>query len=173
MLALLAAIPGVASVYSAAAAAVAFLLRCTPCLIAIAIAGAWIAGDIHGHRKESAQWSAKWKAAEEQAELDRLKRDAFAKATMERNANDRIAGVSARAEQLEAKVQQYEKDEGLRRATGGVAGGAAVIDCLTDQSDDRWLSDIRRGRQVKPAARGGLAERLRARLKGSPDPGKR
>jgi len=124
---------------------------------------------VHGHRKESAAWSAKWDAAEGQAELDRKKRDALAKAKMEAEANDRVAGVSARAEQLEAKVQQYERDEELSRATG--AGSVAIDPCLTDRSDDQWLRELQRGRKAKPAARRGLAERLRTLGRRSVDPG--
>lgn len=169
MLGLLAAIPGVGPIYTVAAGAIGFLLRCTPCLIALAIGAAWIAGDIHGHRKENAQWSAKWDAAEAKAELDRKKRDAFAKAKMEADANERIAGIAARADNLETKVQKYEKDEALRRATGGVVGAAVVCD-LTDSADDDWLRGLKQ--RTKPAARRGFAERLRALGGRSPDPGK-
>lgn len=171
MLAILTAVPGVATFYSLAARVIGALLRCNLCMIAIAVGVAWIAGDIHGHRKEEAAWSAKWSAAEAKAERDRLARDVFAKAKTEADANDRLAGISARAEQLETKVQKYERDEELRRATGGNAAGAC--DPLTDQSDDNWLSDIKRKRKSSAGARGRLAERLRSNFAGSPDPGKR
>ena len=170
MLGLLLAAPGVASVWNAVGAVIGFIGRCTVCMIAIAIGVAWIAGDIHGRHKDSAEWSAKWDAAEAQAELDRQKRDAFAKAKIEADANDRLAGVSARAETLEAKVEKYEKDDALRRATG--AGGAAINSCLTDKSDDQWLHELQRERKVKSPARSGFAERLRALGGRSSDPGK-
>lgn len=168
MLGLLLATPGVATASRAVAAVAGFTVKCAPCMIALAIGTAWVAGDIHGHHKEGATWSARWAAAEAKAERDRMARDAFAKARMEKDANDRLAGISASAAELETKVRDYEQQEELRRATGG--GGAAVDPCLTDQSDDRWLRDIRR-RQAQPAARRGLAERLRAPGGRSPGPG--
>lgn len=171
MLGLLLAAPGAATAWRAVSAIAGFIVRCTPCLIALAIAGAWVVGDIHGKRVTNAAWSTKWAAAEAKAERDRLARDAFAKAKMEVDANDRLAGVSARAQQLQTKVEKYERDEALRRATGG--GAAAVDSCVTDQSDDDWLRDIRRKRKSSAAvARRRLAERLRSHFAGSPDPGK-
>ncbi|MGY3588095.1 hypothetical protein [Bradyrhizobium sp. USDA 4350] len=170
MLSLFFAAPGGAAVWRAASAAVGFILKCTPCLIAIAIGAAWVAGAIHEKHVVNAEWSAKWSAAEAKAEHDRKARDAFAKAKIEADANDRLAGVAARASQLEAKVRDYEKDEELRRATGGDA--AAIDHCLTDQSDDQWLRDIRRKRKSSAGARGRLADRLRSHFAGSRDPGK-
>ena len=171
MLGLLALIPGAGVAYSAAASVIGAVLRCTVCMIAIAIGVAWVAGDIHGHRKENAAWSAKWSEAEAKSERDRKARDVFTKAKMEADANDRLAGLTARSSELETKVKKYEHDEELRRATGG--GAAALNACLTDQSDDDWLSDIRRKRRSDTVGRGRLAERLRAHFTGSPDPGKR
>jgi hypothetical protein len=172
MLGLFLGLPGASVVWRVGAAVVEFLLSCKPCLIALAIGAAWVAGDVHGSRHESAVWSAKWKAAEAKAEHDRQTRDAFVKAAMEKNANDRVAGISARAAELEKKVEAYEQDEELRRATGN--GAAAVDSCVTDQSDDRWLRDIEK-RRTRPRAipRGSIAGRLRSYFAGSPDPAKR
>lgn len=171
MLGLLAMIPGAGAAYSVVSGVVGAILRCNLCMIAIAIGVSWIAGDIHGHRKENAAWSAKWSEADAKAERDRKARDVFTKAKMEADANDRLAGLTARSTELQTKVQKYEHDEELRRATGG---GAAALDiCLTDQSDDHWLSDIRRKRRTDAVGRGRLAERLRAHFAGSPGPGKR
>lgn len=171
MLGLVLGVPGVSTTYRLLASVVEFLLSCKPCLFAIAIGIAWVAGDIHGHRKEGATWSAKWAAAEAKSERDRQARDALVKAKIEKDATDRVTGISARADELEKKVESYERDEQLRRATGN--GAAGFNACLTDQSDDDWLRDIRRKRKRPGANIGGrFTERLRSHFAASPDPGK-
>jgi hypothetical protein len=172
MIGLLLATPGVATVWRLVAAAVEFIFRCKPCLVALAIGIAWVAGDVHGHRHENAAWSAKWSAAEAKSERDRQARDAFVKAKIEKDAGDRLAEVSARSTELEKKVEAYERDEELRRATGSAA--AAIDSCLTDQSDDKWLRDLRRRKgRARAFPSGGIAERLRSYFAGSPGSGKR
>lgn len=99
----------------------------------------------------NASWQAKWDAAEAQAEQDRLKRDAFMKAKIEADANTRLADLATRKDELERMVNDYARDEAKQP-------GAAQ--CLTDESDARWLRDAQRT-HAQPKAKRGLAERLR------------
>lgn len=124
-------------------------------------------GIVHEYRINNAKWQAKWAAAEATAEQKRIARDVTIKARVEADANSRLAELAARKDELEKKVQAYADDEEKQRAVGntGRLGSAAVktdCGCLTDSSDDKWLSDAQRKRTyVKPKAFGGFALRLR------------
>jgi hypothetical protein len=132
--------------------------------IATPVGAALVAGFImffvgigHEHRALNAKWEAKWAAAEQKAEVLRVKRDADAKAEIKRDADTRLAALTKRKDELEKQVQTYETQQLLEAASK-----PAHPPEYTDADDARWLSNALRQRaHVKPQARRGLALRLR------------
>jgi hypothetical protein len=80
------------------------LLRCTPCLIALAVGVAWLAGDIHGHRKADAAC----RAADIAMQLKAAQRDATIAADTARLAQSQADDLSKLNEDLNRKVSDYE-----------------------------------------------------------------
>jgi hypothetical protein len=99
------------SVKSAAANVFTAILNfATTAIGAALIAGSvmFTVGDIHGHRVVKTEWVAAEAAATAANERARLLRDAFVKAKIEADANERLATITAHASLLELKVTQYE-----------------------------------------------------------------
>jgi hypothetical protein len=115
-------------------------------------------------RKVNAAWQSKWDAAEKQAEIDRLARDALVKAKTQADADQRLKGLSDRKDELEKLLKDYEDEEAAAEKSG------VANPCLTDSSDDKWLHDAQQSR-AKPKARRGFAERLRAYRSGGASAG--
>lgn len=110
-------------------------------------------GYYNGATTSDKEWQTKWNAAEAQAELDRLKRDALVKAKVEAEANKKLEELSARKTTLEEQLKKYEDED--------VKAPSASSDSVTDSRDDEWLSGAKRA-YAKPQAKRGLADRLRA-----------
>lgn len=123
----------------------------------------FVVGTAHEHHKLNAAWQAKWAAAEQQAEQDRIARDASIKVKMQADAALRTAALQSRAAELEQKVKAYEDEENKKAAAG-------KLGCYTDGVDAQWLRDVQRKR-AKPEAHRGFAVRLRAVGGGSPGAG--
>jgi hypothetical protein len=110
----------------------------------VALAVGLAVGDIHGHRKVSAQWA----AADAIADRQREARDAAIKLAAEADARRRLADVSLRAATYQEQVTRYEKILSLN--TAGV--------CVLSDTDVRSLLDIG---SRKPATHGFDPRRLR------------
>lgn len=133
MLGLLFAMPGVASAFSAGTAVIGFIGRCTVCMIALAIGAAWIAGDIHGHRKSNAACRSEQLAAElatKTADVD-IARRAAADAAL------RAASIQNEADAANKRADDYAEELQKR----------PVPACNLNQSDlDRLRPSTRRRR---------------------------
>lgn len=132
MLGLLAAAPGVASVFNVGSAVFGAILRCTVCMIAIAIAAAFIAGDIRGKHK-----------AEGVCQADKLRAELATKNADIENARRAAADATLRASAIQVDVDAANKRaddyaEELKKRPVPSCG-------LTD-------ADLRR---LRPASRGG------------------
>lgn len=102
--------------------------------------------------KVNREWTQKWEAAEKQAEVERLERDAKIRNEISRSVASRIATLEGSESALNEKVRKYEAE----RATAGLAGAWVITD-----ADERRLRDI--GQTVaKPKAGGGFIRRLRS-----------
>ena len=121
------------SAKSAAANAFAAILNfATTAIGAALIAGSvmFVVGDIHGHRVVNTEWAASEAAATAANERARLARDAFVKAKIEADANERLATITAHANELELKVTQYE---------ALLAHAPLDQSCILNSDDERGL----------------------------------
>lgn len=126
-------------------------------------------GSFHGGHVEDAKWQTKWDTAQTLFEQQRVDRDKAVKLEVEADANKRLDEITARKTELEQKVKDYEDEEAKQLAVGN-STAKSVGSCLTDSSDDKWLSDAQSKRGGKPSFVGGLTKRLRAVGTGSADP---
>lgn len=101
----LALIPGAGPIVALLYKLGGVILRCTPCLIALAICGAWIHGDIHGHRKADAKCA----AADLAMQLKAAQRDVDAKADAAKFAQAQVDVLSQENAKLNQKVADYAK----------------------------------------------------------------
>ena len=123
MLNLVTLIPGVGPIAGVVFKVVAYIARCTPCMLAIAGVVLWIAGDIHGHRKADA----KCKAADIAMQLAAAKRDVAAAADAQKFAERKSVELDAQISDLNKKVSDYEKLPHVACPLGDRAGGLRSI----------------------------------------------
>lgn len=98
MLGLLSFIPGIGPIAQVVSSVATFIIKCKPCLIAIAILAAYITGDVRGRHIEGQ----KCKAADIAQQLAATKRDANI-------AKDEADAQRARAAQLEDEKTGLQK----------------------------------------------------------------
>jgi hypothetical protein len=105
-----------------------YLLHCTICMVASAIVIAWLAGDIHGHRKEAT----KCRAADIAMQLAAAKRDASIQADTAKLAQQQADELTKVNANLTRKVSDYEASLKSRPGPG----------CPLTGDDVRRLRDI-------------------------------
>lgn len=110
MLGLLLAAPGVGSIISAGSAVFGAILRCTVCMIAIAIVAAFIAGDIRGKHRAEAACEAENLAAQlaaKNADLANARKAAadaaFRAATIQKDADDEKQRMETYVAELQSR----------------------------------------------------------------------
>ena len=116
-------------------------------------------GTAHEYRKVNAAWQLKWDQGVAEARAQVVKRDALVKAQIQAEADQKIAALTERKDELERQVKAYEDDQTKQAA----ANKGPCAPELTDDGDARWLHDNQRKRtSPKPHAQRGFALRLRA-----------
>jgi len=100
MIALLGLIPGAGLI----APVIGYILRCTVCMIVMAIGIAWVVGDIHGHRNADA----KCRAADIAMQLKAAQRDTAIAADTAALAQQQAADLAKVNDDLNRKVADYE-----------------------------------------------------------------
>ena len=98
-------IPGVGPLISGGLSLVGTVLRCTPCLVALAIGAAFLYGDIHGHRASDATCAAN----DVKMQLAAAERDKAAADDAKQFAEQQSASLAAENAALKQKVDDYAK----------------------------------------------------------------
>jgi hypothetical protein len=104
-------IPGISTIAVSIAGGI---LRCKPCLVAIAIVAALIFGDVHGHLKSDE----KCRAADNAMQLKAAQRDAAIAASTAALAQQQADDLSKANEKLTEQVNSYEKTIASRAGPG-------------------------------------------------------
>jgi hypothetical protein len=105
MLGLLAFIPGIGPIISIGSSIIGTILRCKPCLIALAISAAFIAGDIHGRGKERAAC----RAADIAMQLKAAQRDVAIQNDTIQFKQQQIDDLSKETDDLKRQKDAYDK----------------------------------------------------------------
>lgn len=131
-----------------ATAAINWLLRCRPCLVALALVAAWTAGDLTGRHKANQRCA----AAQLRAELA-VKNDDLAKAReSEADARARVSALEAERAAQKKETESYV--ESLKRRADGR--------CLATDADVRGLRDDPPGKpQSRPPGKAGWPDLFR------------
>lgn len=102
---LLAFIPGVGPLLALGSSLIGIVTRCIPCMVVIGLVVAWVAGDIHGHRKSDAACH----AADIAIQLKAKERDAAILADTVKFKDQQMTVLQSQSDDLKARLDEYEK----------------------------------------------------------------
>jgi hypothetical protein len=121
-------IPGAGALWGAATTALGYLVRCKPCLWALATAAlcAWTA--IHIHRADAVACTGRIEDDHRRAELARLERDKDIREDLDKTYRPKIDGLTKLNATLKKQVDNYAKPKPVAKAAGKAVGGCKLGD---------------------------------------------